>query len=246
MADEETKDETTEPVEAEAAAPEAPEEPVAAEPEAAEPEAAEPEAAEPEAAEPVAAEPQAADADAETAEAEAVEEPAVEEPAAAEEPAAEEAAEEPAAEVEEAAEEAAAEEPAAEAEEAAPPAVSGPKKKRKRLPRSERHKHSKPERKPEKDRKPIVRLPKPDSELGRRQERRGVVVSDKGDKSIVVKVEMIRAHPKYKKVVRKSNKLHAHDEQNTAGIGDIVRIVETRPLSKTKRWRLAEIVEKAK
>ncbi len=232
MADEETKDETTEPVEAEAAAPEAAEEPVAAEPEAV---AAEPEAAEPE-------------AEAETAEpeAEAAEEPAAEEPAAADEPAAEEAAEEPAAEAEEAAEEAAAEEPAAEAEEAAPPAVSGPKKKRKRLPRSERHKHSKPERKPEKDRKPIVRLPKPESELGRRQERRGVVVSDKGDKSIVVKVEMIRAHPKYKKVVRKSNKLHAHDEQNTAGIGDIVRIVETRPLSKTKRWRLAEIVEKAK
>ena len=222
MADEETKDETTEPVEAEAAAPEAAEEPVAAEPVAAEPVAAEPEAAEPE-------------AEAETAEPEAVEEPAgEEEPAAAEEPAAEAAAEEPAAEAEEA------------AEEAAPPAVSGPKKKRKRLPRSERHKHSKPERKPEKDRKPIVRLPKPESELGRRQERRGVVVSDKGDKSIVVKVEMIRAHPKYKKVVRKSNKLHAHDEQNTAGIGDIVRIVETRPLSKTKRWRLAEIVEKAK
>ena len=71
-------------------------------------------------------------------------------------------------------------------------------------------------------------------------------MSDKGDKSIVVKVETVRAHPKYKKVVRRSNKLHAHDEQNTAGIGDVVRIVETRPLSKTKRWRLAEIVEKAK
>ena len=62
----------------------------------------------------------------------------------------------------------------------------------------------------------------------------------------MVKVETIRAHAKYKKVVRRSNKLHAHDEQNTAGIGDIVRIVETRPLSKTKHWRLAEIVEKAK
>ena len=96
------------------------------------------------------------------------------------------------------------------------------------------------------DRKPISRRPKPESAPGRRQERRGVVVSDKGDKSIVVKVETIRAHPKYKKVVRRSNKLHAHDEQNTAGIGDVVRIVETRPLSKTKRWRLAEIVEKAK
>ncbi len=221
MADEETKDETTEPVEPEAAAPEA------SEPEAVAVEAAEPEAAEPE-------------AEAETAEPEAAEEPVAEAEPAADEP----VAEEPEAEAEPAAGEPAVE--AEEAVEAAPPAVSGPKKKRKRLPRSERHKHSKPERKPEKDRKPIVRLPKPESELGRRQERRGVVVSDKGDKSIVVKVEMVRAHPKYKKVVRRSNKLHAHDEQNTAGIGDIVRIVETRPLSKTKRWRLAEIVEKAK
>ena len=149
---------------------------------------------------------------------------------------------------------AAAEEPAAEAApeeteaapaEAAPPAVSGPRKKRKRLPRSLRHKHSKPDRKPAEERKPIARTPKPESELGRRQERRGIVVSDKGDKTIVVKVEMIRAHVRYKKVVRSSNKLHAHDEGNTAGIGDIVRIIETRPLSKTKRWRLAEIVQKA-
>ncbi|HEY4346241.1 MAG TPA: 30S ribosomal protein S17 [Gaiellaceae bacterium] len=92
----------------------------------------------------------------------------------------------------------------------------------------------------------MSRTPPAESVPGRRQERRGIVVSDKGDKSIVVKVEMIRAHRKYKKVVRSSSKLHAHDEQNTAGIGDVVRIVETRPLSKTKRWRLAEIVEKAK
>jgi ribosomal protein uS17 len=91
-----------------------------------------------------------------------------------------------------------------------------------------------------------MRTPKPESELGRRQERRGVVVSDKGDKTIVVKVDMIKSHPKYKKVIRRSSQLHAHDEANTAGVGDVVRIVETRPLSKTKRWRLAEIVEKAK
>jgi small subunit ribosomal protein S17 len=148
------------------------------------------------------------------------------------------AAEEPSAE-----EAPAAEEPAAEPE---PPAVSQPKKKFKRLPRALRHKHSKPARERPATRKPITRIPKPDGELGRRQERRGVVVSDKGDKTIVVKVEMIKAHPKYKKVVRSSNKLHAHDEQNSAGIGDVVRIVETRPLSKTKHWRLAEIVEKAK
>ena len=66
------------------------------------------------------------------------------------------------------------------------------------------------------------------------------------DKTIVVKVDTIKAHPKYKKVVRRSAKFHAHDEQNTAKVGDVVLIVETRPLSKTKRWRLAEVVEVAK
>ena len=66
------------------------------------------------------------------------------------------------------------------------------------------------------------------------------------DKTIVVKVEAVKAHPRYKKVVRRSTKFHAHDEGNAAKAGDIVRIVETRPLSKTKRWRLAEVVEAAK
>jgi small subunit ribosomal protein S17 len=66
------------------------------------------------------------------------------------------------------------------------------------------------------------------------------------DKTIVVKVDVIKAHPKYKKVVRRSRKFHAHDEQNAAAVGDLVRIVETRPLSRTKNWRLAEIVEKAR
>ena len=94
-------------------------------------------------------------------------------------------------------------------------------------------------------RKPITRTEKPEGERGRRQERRGVVISDKGEKTIVVKVDVIKSHPKYKKVVRSTVKFHAHDEANTAGVGDTVRIVETRPLSKTKRWRLAEIVEKA-
>jgi small subunit ribosomal protein S17 len=78
------------------------------------------------------------------------------------------------------------------------------------------------------------------------QERRGVVVSSAMDKTIVVKVDTIKAHPKYKKVVRRSTKFHAHDERNEAKVGDIVRIVETRPLSKTKYWRLAEVVEAAK
>ncbi len=61
-----------------------------------------------------------------------------------------------------------------------------------------------------------------------------------------MKVDLIKSHPRYKKVVRRTVKFHAHDEQNNAGVGDTVRIVETRPLSKTKRWRLAEVVEKAK
>jgi ribosomal protein uS17 len=154
-------------------------------------------------------------------------------------------------EVEEAAAEAeapaaAAPEAAAAEEAAAPAAEPEPKRPRKRLPRALRHKHSKPKREPAAARKPITRTPKPETAPGRRQERRGVVVSDKGDKTIVVKVDVTKLHPKYKKVVRRSRKFHAHDEQNAAGIGDVVRIVETRPLSKTKRWRLAEIVEKAK
>ena len=91
-----------------------------------------------------------------------------------------------------------------------------------------------------------MRLPKPESERGRRQERQGKVVSSAMDKTIVVKVEMTKAHRRYKKVVRRSVKFHAHDEGNEAKVGDIVRIVETRPLSATKRWRLAEIVEAAK
>ena len=119
-------------------------------------------------------------------------------------------------------------------------------KSRRHVPRAERRQRTKPVREQPKTRKPITRTEKPESELGRRQERRGVVVSDKGDKTIIVKVDVIKSHPKYKKVVRRSVKFHAHDEQNSAGVGDTVRIVETRPLSKQKRWRLAEIVEKAR
>ena len=149
------------------------------------------------------------------------------------------------------AEEAAVEEtPAAEetAEEtpAAPQQQSGPKPKRKRLPRALRPKKGRGKRVPATERKPISREPKPEHERGRTQERRGVVVSDAMDKTIVVKVDVIKSHPRYKKVIRRSVKFHAHDEQNSAHIGDVVRIVETRPLSKTKRWRLAEVVEVAK
>jgi small subunit ribosomal protein S17 len=136
-------------------------------------------------------------------------------------------------------------EPAEGAEDAAPaePAV---KSKRKRLPRSQRHQHAKPKRERPAQRRPIVRLEKPEHPRGRRQERRGVVVSDAMDKTIVVKVDTVKAHPRYKKVVRRSTKFHAHDESNAAKIGDLVRIVETRPLSKTKNWRLAEVLEAAK
>jgi small subunit ribosomal protein S17 len=135
--------------------------------------------------------------------------------------------------------------PAAE-EPAAPPAQSGPKKKRKHLPRALRPKKGRRVHVPAAERKPIVRLPKPEHDRGRSQERRGVVVSSAMDKTIVVKVDVIKQHPRYKKVVRRSVKFHAHDEQNSANVGDVVRIVETRPLSATKRWRLAEIVEAAK
>jgi small subunit ribosomal protein S17 len=76
--------------------------------------------------------------------------------------------------------------------------------------------------------------------------RQGIVVSDKGEKSITVRIDIARRHPTYEKVVRRSRTLHAHDERNEAGEGDTVRIVETRPLSKTKRWRLVEVLEKAK
>jgi small subunit ribosomal protein S17 len=76
--------------------------------------------------------------------------------------------------------------------------------------------------------------------------RQGIVVSNKGEKSITVRVDIARRHPVYEKVVRRSRTLHAHDERNEAGEGDVVRVVETRPLSKTKRWRLVEILERAK
>jgi small subunit ribosomal protein S17 len=76
--------------------------------------------------------------------------------------------------------------------------------------------------------------------------RQGIVVSDKGQKSITVRVDIVRRHPTYEKVIRRSRTLHAHDERNEAGEGDVVRVVETRPLSKTKRWRLVDVVEKAK
>jgi small subunit ribosomal protein S17 len=135
--------------------------------------------------------------------------------------------------------------PAAE-EVAETPAPAAKTKSLRHVARSLRRTRSKPAREKPASRKPITRTEKPATEPARRQERRGVVVSDKGDKTIVVKVDVVKSHPKYKKVVRRTVKFQAHDEQNVAGIGDTVRIVESRPISKTKHWRLAEVVEKAR
>ena len=173
---------------------------------------------------------------------------------------------------EEAAPEAAAEEaaPEAAAEEAAPEAAAEPeaepepvKEKKKRPPRSNRPRRvrttaeertelrkksaaARKRRRGESGGGEYVRTPAADAEQGTRRERRGVVTSNKGEKTITVRVDVLKAHPKYKKIMRRSMTLHAHDEQNAANIGDIVRVVETRPLSRTKRWRLVEIVEVAK
>ena len=81
---------------------------------------------------------------------------------------------------------------------------------------------------------------------GSRKTRTGVVVSDAMDKTVVVRVDDTLQHSLYKKIVRRSSRLKAHDEANEAGVGDLVRLMETRPLSKTKRWRVVEILEKAK
>jgi small subunit ribosomal protein S17 len=81
---------------------------------------------------------------------------------------------------------------------------------------------------------------------GRRKIRDGIVVSDKMEKTVVVLIKEMKQHPLYRKVVRHTTRLKAHDEQGVAKVGDRVRLMETRPLSKDKRWRVAEILEKAK
>ena len=149
--------------------------------------------------------------------------------------------------------EAAPEPEAAPAEPEGAPAAAQPAKRarsRRHVSRSQRRQRPPKVRaeKPAKrgTRKPIVRLPKPETERGSHQERRGVVVSAAMDKTVVVKVDTLKAHPRYRKVVRRSKKYHAHDEANAAKVGDVVRIVETRPLSATKCWRVVEIVEVAR
>jgi small subunit ribosomal protein S17 len=174
--------------------------------------------------------------------------PVEEAPVAEEAPPVEEA---PVAEEAPPAEEApAVEEPVAEELVAEAPAAEAPpvevKKKRKRLPRAQRRQRPKTRRQAAGARKPIVRLAKPEQARGQRKERRGVVVSSLMDKTIVVRVETVKPHRVYKKVVRRSAKFHAHDESNIAKPGDLVRIVESRPYSKTKKWRLAEVLQEAK
>jgi small subunit ribosomal protein S17 len=81
---------------------------------------------------------------------------------------------------------------------------------------------------------------------GKPKVRQGVVVSDRADKTITVRIDVARRHRTYKKIVRDSSTLHVHDERNEASAGDTVRVVESRPLSRTKRWRLVEVVERAR
>jgi small subunit ribosomal protein S17 len=88
--------------------------------------------------------------------------------------------------------------------------------------------------------------PPVEHEHGRKKVRQGVVVSAKPDKTITVRIDTSRRHRRYEKIVRSSQTLHAHDENNDAGEGDTVRIIESRPISKTKRWMLEEVLEKAK
>jgi small subunit ribosomal protein S17 len=171
--------------------------------------------------------------------------------------------------------EAPAAEPAAEAEapaEAEPnPEDELPWKEKRRLERSRRPHKATPQQSPEerkaarlaerkrrgaerrkeragakKKKTPGTGTPAAEKDANAAKVRQGIVVSDKGQKSITVRVDIVRRHPTYEKVIRRSRTLHAHDERNEAGEGDTVRVVETRPLSKTKRWRLVEILEKAK
>ena len=174
-------------------------------------------------------------------------EPVAEEVAAAAEDEAAPAAEKPAAKPARASRAKKAAEPVAEEaaeaaavveEEAAPAEAAKPK-------RTPRAKPLKKKAVP-KERKAHVREPRPVKSEGRRKERRGIVVSAAMDKTITIRIDSAKPHPKYHKIVRRSTRLHAHDERNEAGVGDVVRIVETRPLSKLKRWRMIEIVEKAK
>jgi small subunit ribosomal protein S17 len=162
--------------------------------------------------------------------------------------------------------------PEAKAEESEPSEEDQlPWKEKRRLERSRRPHKAKPQQTPEerkaarlaerkrrgaerrkeraaakKKKTPGTGTPMAEKDANAAKVRQGIVVSDKGQKSITVRVDIVRRHPTYEKVIRRSRTLHAHDERNEAGEGDVVRVVETRPLSKTKRWRLVEVLEKAK
>jgi small subunit ribosomal protein S17 len=192
----------------------------------------------------------------------------VEEAPATEETPAEET---PAAEEEAPAEEAAEAAPAAEEASEPNPEDELPWKERRRLAKSRRQprkaspsdpEERKAERAKARERKATLRrkqraaakaahtagtgTPPAEHEANAAKVRQGIVVSSKGDKSITVRIDIARRHRTYEKIVRSSTKLHAHDERNEAGEGDVVRVIETRPLSKTKRWRLVDVVEKAR
>ena len=171
---------------------------------------------------------------------------------------------------EESAEEAPAEEAAQEPEASADDEL--PWKTRRRLERSRRPTDALPERSPEERQGERRERRATDATLRRRHRqsrrtkkgepragtpvaerrpnpakvRQGIVISDKADKTITVRIDIARRHPTYEKVVRRSRTLSAHDEANEAGQGDVVRVLETRPISRSKRWRLIEVVEKAK
>jgi len=200
---------------------------------------------------------------------ETTEEPQAEETPAEEAAAPEEASEPDAEEAPEAAAEEAAPEEAAPAE--PNPEDDLPWKERRRLAKSRRTRKTRPELSVEERKAERAKHRKAKADLRRKQRaaakaaheagtgtpvaehdanaakvRQGIVVSNKGDKSITVRIDIARRHPTYEKIVRRSRTLHAHDERNEAGEGDVVRITETRPLSKTKRWRLVDVVEKAR
>jgi len=98
----------------------------------------------------------------------------------------------------------------------------------------------------QKDRTPVEPDHAPEHGPGRAKTRQGVVVSAKGDKTITVKIDVVQRHRRYHKIMRSTQKLYAHDEANNANEGDTVRIVECRPMSRTKRWRLTDVLERAK
>jgi small subunit ribosomal protein S17 len=134
------------------------------------------------------------------------------------------------------------------ADETKPAAKAAPKAAAKAAPKAAPKAAAPKAVKPKVAKPKVAKAPKEIKEVerGYRKSRRGYVVSDKMDKTIVVMVEDRKKHPLYGKVMRVSTKVKAHDENNTAGIGDLVLISETRPLSATKNWRLVEILEKAK